>query len=134
MSRFKLHKLLFLILILMLFGCARQGTAVDEAKEIQVDLTIQPSPPAMGEATLDLQLEDEQGIPVEGAVLEVKGDMTHAGMVPVLGTFDEVEGGLYHADFEWTMGGDWILTITGTLPDGRNLLRTFDIIVSSEMK
>ena len=87
----------------------------------------------MGKASLELFLEDPEGNPLEGALLEAKGDMTHAGMEPVFGTFDEFAGGYYHADFEWTMGGDWIVTITGVLADGREVVRTFEITVNSGM-
>ena len=133
MSRYKLLNLLLFTLLLVLPSCERQGVAIDEAPEIQADLRVEPSPPSMGKAKLELYLEDEDGNPVEGADLEVRGDMTHAGMEPVLGLFDEFAGGYYHTDFEWTMGGDWILTITGVLPDGRELVRTFKLTVSSGM-
>jgi hypothetical protein len=88
----------------------------------------------MGEATLNLYLEDAEGNPVEGAQIQVKGDMTHAGMAPVLRDFEEFGDGVYRADFEWTMGGDWILTLRGPLADGRILLRTYEISVGSAME
>jgi hypothetical protein len=133
MSRYKLLNLISLILVFLLAACQRRGAAVDEAADILVDLQVVPDPPAMGEALLELSLEDEQGAPIEGAELEVKGDMTHAGMVPVLADFEEVGEGRYQAEFEWTMGGDWILTITGVLPDGRELMRTLEFTVRSGM-
>jgi hypothetical protein len=105
----------------------------DETTDVKVELTVEPMPPSMGVASLELYLEDVEGNPIEGATLEVKGDMTHAGMEPVLGQFEEFAGGYYHADFEWTMGGDWIVTVTGSLPDGRELIRTFEFNVKSGM-
>lgn len=133
MSPSRLRKNLILILILMLFGCRRGSPTVDEASEIQVDLIVEPSPPIVGEAFLELYMEDAQGYPIEGATLVGKGDMTHAGMAPVLWSFEEEREGVYRASFKWTMGGDWILTITGTLPDGRRLIRTFNFAVNSKM-
>jgi hypothetical protein len=133
MFQYKRLRLTFLVLLLLLPGCERQGVKTDEATEVKVELTVEPSPPAMGEALLELYLEDDEGNPIEGADLEIKGDMTHAGMEPVFGQFEEFAGGYYHANFEWTMGGDWIVTITGILPDGRELVRTFDFTVKGGM-
>jgi hypothetical protein len=54
--------------------------------------------------------------------------MSHAGMQPVTVEASEDVPGRYVSDrFEFTMGGDWIITITGTLADGKELRRTFDL-------
>lgn len=60
-----------------------------------------------------------EGQPVLGARVEVRGDMTHAGMRPVIAQATEVGGGTYRADaFEFTMAGDWVLTAEVTTADG----------------
>ncbi len=62
-------------------------------------------------------LEDGSG--VSGAQVQVTGDMTHAGMAPVIRDAVETEPGLYRADdFTFTMAGDWILTADIVLADG----------------
>ena len=73
---------------------------------------------ALGPATvLVYVLEDGEG--VTGAEVEVTGDMTHAGMAPVIAEAVETEPGLYRTEsFEFTMGGDWILTAEIAMPDG----------------
>jgi hypothetical protein len=53
--------------------------------------------------------------------------MNHAGMRPVFADAKEVEPGKYEATLELTMGGDWFVLITGTLPDGRKLHRKVDV-------
>ncbi len=59
---------------------------------------------------------------VTGATVELTGDMTHAGMIPVVRSAPEAAAGTYRADdFEFTMAGDWILTAKVTLPDGTNV-------------
>jgi hypothetical protein len=40
--------------------------------------------------------------------------------------------GEYRAAFEWTMAGDWIVTVTATLPDGHVATRQFPITIGSE--
>lgn len=78
--------------------------------------------PALGPAPLVVTLDDA-GEPVTGATVEVAGDMTHAGMQPVLRTAVESEPGRYRADdFAFTMAGDWIITLTATTADGRRVV------------
>lgn len=55
------------------------------------------------------------GSSVANAAVKVEGNMTHAGMVPVLVDAVEVGDGVYRADdMRFTMAGDWIVTITVT--------------------
>lgn len=62
-------------------------------------------------------LKDNQG--VSGATVEVTGNMTHAGMEPVIVTAQESEAGLYVADpFVIEMPGDTVITADVTLGDG----------------
>jgi hypothetical protein len=74
-------------------------------------------------------LADAAGIGIAGAELELKGDMTHAGMVPVVVTVSEGDAGHYTTAFEWTMAGDWIVTVQAALPDGRVARRQFEVTV-----
>jgi hypothetical protein len=56
---------------------------------------------------------------VSGATVEVTGNMTHAGMEPVITTATETEAGLYVADpFVIEMPGDTVVTADITLQDG----------------
>ncbi len=49
----------------------------------------------------------------------ITGDMTHAGMIPVIREAVEVEPGSWRAgDFEFHMGGDWFLLAEVSLADG----------------
>ena len=112
-------------------GCqraSRQGPA-DQAPEIAAVLILNPEPALVGPATLSVQLSDASGAPVQGAAVSLKGDMSHAGMQPVLADAAETAAGVYEARWVWTMSGDWIVTATATLPDGRTLLRRFDLTV-----
>lgn len=78
-----------------------------------------PDDPAVGPADVVVRLTSG-GEPVRGAEVEVTGDMTHAGMVPVIAAAEEVEAGVYRTEgFAFDMAGDWVLTVEATLPDGR---------------
>ena len=127
---------LWLLLSLMiassvLAGCQRaskQGQT-DQAPDVSVALSVDPSSPAVGKAQVVVQLADTAGKPIEGATVDVRGDMSHAGMQPVMATATAGAAGSYPADFEWTMAGDWIVTVTAALPDGRTATRQFDLTV-----
>lgn len=113
-------------LSLLLSGCQRASQQADQAPEVQVTLAVQPDPPQTGPARLVITLADAAGRPIEDATLRIKGDMSHAGMMPVRAEVnDGGPGGVYEADFEWTMGGDWIVTVTVMLADGRITSREF---------
>lgn len=76
-------------------------------------------PPAIGVTPLQVRLTDPAGEPVEGATVQVEGDMTHAGMQPVLVDAESVGAGVYRAEgMHFTMAGDWVITITVTV-DGK---------------
>ncbi len=72
-------------------------------------------------------LTGDDGQPLTGAQVELEGNMTHAGMVPVLATAAEVEPGQYRAELEFTMGGDWFILVRATLADGRSLEEQVDV-------
>ena len=132
MSRSKITKITLAIWAAasLLTGC-RRSSNLETAPDYQLELRVQPSMAAVGEAQLDLELTGPDGQPVEGAQLSIRGDMTHPGMTPVLADADEIGDGLYQADWEWTMAGDWIVTVTVELQDGLIFERAFDLSVSS---
>ena len=89
-----------------------------------LEVAISPTPPAVGPARLVITLTDSTGAPVEGAEIVVEGNMSHAGMVPIVDTADVEDPGRYGiSDFGFSMAGDWVLTLEAKLPDGR-MVRT----------
>ena len=119
-------------LTLLAGGCTRRTTTTDQAPDLRLDIVeLRPDPPAVGQATLLLRLGDPEGRPIEGAAMSLRGDMTHAGMAAVLEDAEEVGEGLYRVWFEWTMAGDWVITVSGTLEDGRTIRRELQVNVPS---
>lgn len=131
-----MHKYMLLIglslLLLLGIGCAR-ASQQDDSADVQITMTAIPFPPHIGESRLVIQVADEMGSPIDDAHLSVKGDMTHAGMTPVLA---EVDGGgkagVYTIPFEWTMAGDWVVTVDLQLPDGTKAQERFEMAVLFE--
>lgn len=115
-----IHRRLILLSLLLLgvvAGCRQsreQGTAV-----LTIELIAPLNPSLANDREMSLRVTDEAGQPVNDAILDIKGDMTHAGMVPVLANAQNGVGGVYTTPFVWTMTGDWIVTVRATLPDGR---------------
>lgn len=72
------------------------------------------------------------GSGVSGASVTVTGDMTHAGMIPVIRTAAEQEPGRYLAgDFEFDMGGDWFVTADITLPGGTRASSSLPVAIAT---
>jgi len=53
--------------------------------------------------------------------------MSHAGMAAVFAETTEVEPGLYRTKMEFTMAGDWSLSVYVTLKEGLHVDRQFEI-------
>lgn len=119
------------LLIVSAAGCQRtsQQAPADQAPEIGATLIVDPDPALVGPASVMVRISGAGGTPIEGASVSLKGDMSHAGMQPVLADAAETAGGVYEAQWVWTMSGDWFVTVTASLPDGRTLVRRFDLTV-----
>ena len=113
-----------LILVLAIVSCSRGAR---ELPDVGVELAIEPEPPQLGPATVTVTLTDSGGAPITGAGVELEGNMSHAGMVPVFGQAPEVAPGRYQAQLEFTMAGDWFILVRAELPDGRSMERVIEV-------
>jgi hypothetical protein len=123
---------ILLLAMLIITGCRQTGVNQPEAN-LDIQLDVAPDALQTGEATLQIQINDAEGNPVSDATLDVRGDMTHAGMIPVIR--EDIRGneeGVYTVPFEWTMGGDWIVDVTATLPDGRATTERFEFRIDGD--
>ncbi|GAB4283186.1 MAG: hypothetical protein Kow0080_37210 [Candidatus Promineifilaceae bacterium] len=116
-----------LIVIFSLTGCQR-ASQQDNTADFEMSLFSQST--QVGETVLVVTLTEADGSPITNATLIVRGDMTHAGMTPVLRDgITENTDGVYEIPFEWTMGGDWVVTVDATLPDGRSVTKDFNMTI-----
>lgn len=123
-----------LLCALLVFAACRQTEPPQASStDLVIALTVDPQPPTTGASTLNVTLKYADGNPVTGAQVAARGDMSHAGMTPVIAEAQAGDGGDYSILFEWTMAGDWFVDITVTLPDGREFQQRFDLSVSGEM-
>lgn len=120
------------ICAIALVGCRESAQLrATSNPNVQISLERPAAPYTVGQDALIILVMDAANQPISGAVVEVIGDMNHAGMQPVSGKTETDANGRYTIPFQWTMGGDWILTVTVTLPDGTRETRQFDVSVSA---
>lgn len=121
--------LIVIFVILLALSCSIIGC--QDSREtnsgIELDWNIQPDPPAVGMATINISLSDSTGQLISGANVKLEGNMSHPGMLPVFAPAQETEPGTYSADIEFTMGGDWFFLVECTLPDSRVIERQINI-------
>lgn len=121
-----------LIVVLVLAACRQAEPPPAESADLNIVLRVEPEPPATGPSTLYVTVTDGSGAAVEDAQVNARGDMSHAGMVPVTGEGEHVADGEYQVPFEWTMAGDWFVDVTVALSEDRSVQERFDLTVSGE--
>lgn len=104
-------------------GCRQQPPRAD----VTLESSITPAPPALGAATLTIRLLDAARRPVSGARLQAEVQMSHPGMGPAVTTAVERAAGVYEAPLQFTMRGDWVVLVSGTLPGGETVRHQIDI-------
>ena len=126
----KLLKILALLVVVFVAGCERiQSPGQPPAAAVQINLLMEPAQPLVGPAQVVVTLADPAGRPINNAGVDIEGNMTHAGMTPVFAQAKAGQNGRYVVPFEWTMGGDWVVTVKATLPDGQIETRQFPVTV-----
>lgn len=105
------------VLMLALVACDPPSErGADPRRPVAVALLERPA--RVGPAVIEVRPQLD-GAAVAGAEVRVVGDMTHAGMVPVVADADDVGGGVYRtSDFLFDMAGDWVVSVDVTYPDG----------------
>jgi hypothetical protein len=103
-------------LALFLGACDPPSERSDPERPIAVTLTTEPA--RVGPATLEVAV-GWLGVSVTDARVNLVGDMTHAGMMPVLAGTEHVGEGIYRSEgFAFDMSGDWVITAEVVYPDG----------------
>jgi hypothetical protein len=128
-QRATLKLILALIFFLLPMACNGRNSQQTNNDDMRIIVAVEST--SVGETALLVTVTDKEGTPIDNATVSVKGDMSHAGMVPVLADATNGENGVYEMPFEWTMGGDWIVTVEVTLPDGRSATQQFNYSIDS---
>jgi major membrane immunogen (membrane-anchored lipoprotein) len=102
---------------------------INHSADAQPSVTIayapDTTPIVMGASFVTITVTDAQGVPVNDAQVAIIANMAHDGMMPVKGAATTAENGQYRIPLQWSMAGDWNVTVTVTLPDGRQSEQVF---------
>ena len=118
-------------LVLLIFYVMLLSSACRKASDLGNQVTIQlegnQQSFRVGQGTMSFTLKDALGKPVTGARVSLEANMSHAGMAPVFAEAAEVGPGSYRGVVEFSMAGDWIVTIHARLADGHKVERDFEV-------
>lgn len=132
----RVTSLMLVALMALLFACrppsdgaGRTQASSGADRSVTVELIGEPR---VGDTQVKVTVQREAE-PVSNAKVTVAGDMTHAGMASVIAEVEAQEDGTYLTNgFEFTMAGDWILTVDVTYPDGERVRRSKALTVRSQ--
>lgn len=122
------HLRIIILLILLATACRQQQIS---SSDITLDLTV--SDMLVGDTTLLITVRDTDGNVIQNpGKLSLRGDMDHAGMVPVFAESDTSVDGVFTLPFEWTMAGGWIVEASLNLDSGAVVTQSFNLEIMSE--
>jgi len=110
-SSLTLILLVGLSVVLSACGGAAQSTPTSTPVPVQITLTTNPSPPAMGPIEMVFTVVDQQGQPITGANLDVIADHTEMGGMIMHGVATDQGNGQYAITANYSMSGKWLVTV-----------------------
>ncbi len=121
--------LVFLVFFSLLFSSDCSSKTPKPVTKVTVQLEEPGKTHHVGPESITLKLRDAQGEIIAGAQVELEGNMTHAGMAPIFGQAIEVAPGMYRAMMQFSMAGDWVITLRARLSDGQQVEQQFEVKV-----
>jgi hypothetical protein len=112
-----MRKVIFSMLVLMSVLLAACGAVAPTpapsttGKPVNIAVTTNPNPPVMGDVELIFTLTDANGNPIEGAAVDVSADHTDMSGMGMSGAATEQGGGRYAIKANFSMSGNWKLTV-----------------------
>lgn len=121
-----------IVLLLLLTACGSPAAPTDNA---DIQITLLPVPAGEESNSLRVQLRDAAQNPITDATVTLEGNMNHAGMAPVFAepvtdADDGAVDGIYQAPFQFSMLGDWIITVTAEQADGSQGTKDIHVTVT----
>jgi YtkA-like len=113
------------VLLAVVQGCRYRHNALEQ--NLTMSYQVSPQPARVGDVTITINMKDRSERPIAGASVKLEGNMSHAGMTPVLAEAKEIGPGRYQANMKLTMAGDWDVLVLLTLPDGSEADQEFEI-------
>lgn len=83
----------------------------DSSQQVNIIVSTNPSPAMMGDMELIFTITDADGNPIEGATVDVSADHTDMTGMGMSGLATEQSGGRYAINANFSMSGNWRLTV-----------------------
>ncbi|GAB4495971.1 MAG: hypothetical protein Fur0016_33290 [Anaerolineales bacterium] len=100
-----------LSVLLAACGGTTAPAADQSASAVNIALSTNPSPAAMGDIEIIFTITDAKGTPIEGAKVDVSADHTDMSGMGMSGVATEQGAGKYSIKANFSMSGNWKLTI-----------------------
>lgn len=120
--------LMLLVLIVLLFaaGCRIPPDVSNRGTEIK--LAFAPDPPTIGDTVAVITVVRDD-TPLADVPISLRGVVNTVGIPPQNGAGITDADGHTIIPLEWTYGGDWTMTVTAALPNGKTMTQEFRIYV-----
>jgi len=111
-----MHKMMFISLLVvlsaLLAACGSAATPdASSAKPVNIKMETNPNPATIGDTELILTITDANGVPIEGAKVDVSADHTDMSGMGMSGAATEQGGGKYAINANFSMSGNWKLKV-----------------------
>jgi hypothetical protein len=103
----------FVLLSVLLAACggAAQPTEAASAKPVNIVVSTDPNPAAVGDVEMVFTITDADGNPIEGAQVDVGAEHPSMAGMGMSGAAVEQGGGKYSIKANFSDAGDWVLTV-----------------------
>jgi hypothetical protein len=104
---------LLVVISVLLAACSGSATpaAAGSAKPVTIRVESKPAPAVVGDAELVFTIIDASGNPVEGARVDVSADHTDMSGMGMSGAATDQGSGRYSINANFSMTGNWKLTV-----------------------
>jgi hypothetical protein len=102
---------LLVLVSVLLAACAGSATPDSSAKPVNIKVESDPSMAVVGDAELVLTVTDANGNPIEGARVDVSADHTDMSGMGMSGAATDQGSGRYSIHANFSMTGNWKLTV-----------------------
>jgi len=84
-------------------------------------------PPKVGAIQINIQITNPNSKLLSESPIEMEGNMSHPGMVPVRGNAPLISESRYQGNLVTTMAGDWIIFLKIKLKNGEIIEKNFPL-------
>ena len=100
------------LVLLAACGSAGAPAATGSSNPVNIKVETSPTPAMMGDMQVILTITDANGNPIEGAQVDITADHVDMTGMTMGGLATEQGGGRYAINANFSMSGNWVLTIT----------------------